>query len=251
MKLKSILCLITIVSFQSSFAQDELRDKLKEAWELYQAKSYAEAGEKYEEALMLSPNDYSENGLGRRFNTACAWSLAGNSDKAFDQLFTMAQKGKYTNLENLNEDADLNFLKKDTRWNELISIVSENYEAIKPLTKDELITIFEKYQTAYNNVFAKGSTVESVDELYSFYTEDFEYNHPGYGGIYARELLYNNTLRALKRGSYETIPKRITLTKIYGKNAVVIEQQYEGSEETTMTLFEFRKSKICYIEEYW
>ena len=119
------------------------------------------------------------------------------------------------------------------------------------LSKEELIFVFEKYQKAQDNTFRAGSLISDIDELYSFYTDDFEYNHPKYGGIYTREHLYNNTVKFLKEGRYANSKKRLTLNRIVGLDAIVIEQQYEGRSETTMTLFKFRKDKIYYIEEYW
>ena len=126
-----------------------------------------------------------------------------------------------------------------------------NEKVTEPLSKEELIVIFEEYQMASSSVFKAGSKVADVDALYSFYTADFEYNHPKYGGIYSRELLYNNTVKYLSKGGYDTMKPKITLKRIVGLEAIVVEQHYEGKTETTMTLFKFRKNKICYIEEYW
>lgn len=119
------------------------------------------------------------------------------------------------------------------------------------LSKDQLIAIFGKYQKAQENVFRSGSAVSDVDDLYSFYTDDFEYNHPKYGGIYSRELLYNNTVKYLKKGAYNNTPKSSVVKMIVGLNAIVVEEKTENESETTMTLFKFRNDKIYYIEEYW
>lgn len=128
----------------------------------------------------------------------------------------------------------------------------------KPVTEEEetvskevLKDIFEKYTAAQNMVFRKGSTVENANALFDFYTADFEYNHPKYGGIYSRELLYNNTVRYLSKGGYDDNRERKVLKTIFGLNAVVVEQQYVGDDKTTMTLIKFRGNKIHYIEEYW
>lgn len=126
-----------------------------------------------------------------------------------------------------------------------------NEKEAESLSKDELIVIFEKYQIASSTVFKAGSKVTDVDVLYSFYTDDFEYNHPKYGGIYSRKLLYDNTVKYLEKGAYNTMKKLITVKRIVGLEAIVVEQHYEGETETTMTLFKFRKDKIYYIEEYW
>lgn len=186
-----------------------------------------------------------------RYNAACSWALARNKDAAFKLLYEIAEKGNYSQYQQMENDTDFQSLYSDPRWQEVIQIVKNNYDAVKPLSKEVLAKIFEAYQKAYDNVFRAGSDVKDVTTLFNFYTDDFEYNHPGYGGIYSRELLYNNTLKFLKKGDYNDTPKRITLKKIIGKNAVVVEQQYEGETKTTMTLFRFKKDKIHYIEEYW
>jgi len=125
-----------------------------------------------------------------------------------------------------------------------------NIKEVESLSKDKLIIVFEKYQKASEDVFKLGSTVADVDALYEFYTDDFEYNHPKYGGIYSRKLLYDNTVKYLKKGAYNDMKKRITVKRIVGLDAIVVEQHYEGKTKTTMTIFKFRKDKIYYIEEY-
>jgi len=63
--------------------------------------------------------------------------------------------------------------------------------------------------------------------------------------------LYNNTVKYLKKGAYNNMKPRITVKRIVGLDAIVVEQHYKGKTETTMTIFKFRKDKIYYIEEYW
>jgi len=121
----------------------------------------------------------------------------------------------------------------------------------KSLSKKELRMVFYRYNQLRNKVFAKGSTVTKVDELYSFYTDDFTYNHPKYGGIYSRKLLYDNTVKYVKSGVYGDSPFRHILSTIVGLDTIVIEEQYENDQKTTMTLYKFRGDKICYIEEFW
>lgn len=119
------------------------------------------------------------------------------------------------------------------------------------LSKEALQEIFKKYKAAQDKVFSKGSTVEGANALFDFYTPDFEYNHPKYGGIYSRELLYNNTVKYLQSGGYDDERERKVLKTIIGLDAIVVEQQYVGDDKTTMTLIKFKGDKICYIEEYW
>lgn len=124
-------------------------------------------------------------------------------------------------------------------------------EEATALSKKELEEIFQKYIAAQQRVFRKGSTVADAKALFDFYTADFEYNHPKYGGTYSRELLYNNTVKYLSGGGYDNEPERKVLKTIFGLNAIVVEQQYAGDENTTMTLIKFKGNKIHYIEEYW
>lgn len=124
-------------------------------------------------------------------------------------------------------------------------------EKVASLSRADLEAVFQKYVAAQRKVFRKGSTMADAKTLFDFYTADFEYDHPKYGGIYSRELLYNNTVKYLSGGGYDDERERKVLKTIFGLDAVVVEQQYVGDEETTMTLIKFRGDKIHYIEEYW
>ncbi|MEL6559456.1 MAG: alpha/beta hydrolase-fold protein [Bacteroidota bacterium] len=119
------------------------------------------------------------------------------------------------------------------------------------LSKYQLTKIFENYNQIRAKVFSDNSTVADVDSLFAFYTDSFTYNHPDYGGIYSRGLLYNNTVKFLKAGRYKSSPSRNILNMIVGLNAIIIEEQYAGSSEKTVTLYKFAGDKINYIEEYW
>lgn len=119
------------------------------------------------------------------------------------------------------------------------------------LSKYQLTKIFENYNQIRSKVFSDNSTVADVDSLFAFYTDSFTYNHPDYGGIYSRSLLYNNTVKFLKAGRYKNSPSRHILNMIVGLNAIVIEEQYAGSHKKTVTLYKFTGDQISYIEEYW
>lgn len=123
--------------------------------------------------------------------------------------------------------------------------------ADKEVPKELLQKRFAEYVLAQKSVFKTGAIIADANTLFDFYTQDFQYNHPKYGGYYSRELLYNNTVRNVNNGRYDNERERKVLSTIFGLNAVVVEQQYEGDEKTTMTLIKFRGNKICYIEEYW
>jgi len=102
-----------------------------------------------------------------------------------------------------------------------------------------------------SQVFCKGSEVSNVDKLYAFYTDDFEYNHPKYGGVYSRELLYNNTVKYLEKGAYDNSSPRERLNLIVGLDAVIVERRRKDKSDKKVTLYKFRGDKIYYVEEFW
>lgn len=254
MKNTIVVVLMSFLMSQGFGQENESYSKLlKEAWDLYQKKEFYTSGQKYTEAFSVlgHQSNMSEKEISNRFNAACAWALAKEPDAAFVQLFKIARSGKFSDHNQLTSDNDLKFLYTDPRWKEVTDIIAAEYEKVKPLSKEALKSIFKRYKNAHQKVFKKGSTVTDVDFLYSFYTADFKYNHPGYGGVYSRELLYNNTVKYLKKGAYDNSPETTIVNMIVGLNAIVIEKLQEHETESTMTLIKFRKDKIYYIEEYW
>jgi len=231
---------------------DSYSDLIKKASAFYQAKEYKKSGQWYLSAFakLDKQRKVVEAEIINRFNAACSFSLANNKEAAFKQLFYIANHA-YSNFGQLTKDADLNSLHNDIRWKEITEKINASYQLVKPLSKEELKVVFNNYQKAQFEVFKTGSNVADIDKLYDFYTADFTYNHPQYGGVYSRELLYSNTVKRQAEGGYNDSKQRETLIKIIGLNAIVVEQRHVGKEKTTMTLFEFRKDKISYIKEYW
>ena len=121
--------------------------------------------------------------------------------------------------------------------------------------KDSLNTIVDEYYRLNVKVFQTGSTVADIDEIFSLFTDDFEYIHPKYGGTYSRQDLYNGYVRNQKNGGYDgSVTDVKVLRRIAGLNAVVTEKVFittEGNETPQMALFEFRDGKISRIKEYW
>ena len=233
-------------------SKDSYSVLITKASAFYQAKEYKKSGQLYLSAFskLDKQNKITDAEITNRFNAACSFSLANNKEAAFKQLFHIANQA-YSNFEQLTKDADLNNLHSDIRWNKLKEKINANYQLVKPLSKEELKVVFDNYQKAESQVFKAGSNIADIDKLYQYYTADFTYNHPKYGGLYSRQLLYNNTIKFQSFGRYKDSKKKVTLKKIIGLNAIVIEQKKVGETKTTMTLFEFRKDKISSIREYW
>lgn len=249
---KQLAVIIGLIFSNLTFGQQNERysELIKDAWKAYQSQEYHNSGKIYAQAFSTLKNqsEMSDKEMSDRFNAACAWSLAKEVDFSFTQLFKIAKDGNYSNYQQLTDDKDLNYISSDQRWIELSEIVKANYEKVRPLTKEELNTLFDNYIKAEERV----KTTSDLNEFYiKFYTDDFIYNHPKYGGEYSRKLLFTNSLKYLNSGTYKDQPKRSIINTIVGLNAIVVERQYLDSSETTMTLFKFRKNKIYYIEEYW
>ncbi len=64
--------------------------------------------------------------MGDRYNAACSWALAGNKDSAFFNLMRIATKSDFTGVSQLQQDNDLDALRSDKRWDELMAIVQQN-----------------------------------------------------------------------------------------------------------------------------
>jgi hypothetical protein len=108
----SILLLFTIAAPAAGQTFDDL---IAEAGSLYQQGLYEESGTHYELAFALedgSPTHY--------YNAACAWSLAGDAEKAFAMLTLASDKG-FRNTELLMADSDLAPLHNDPRWDSAVS----------------------------------------------------------------------------------------------------------------------------------
>jgi len=113
---------------------------VKKANAFYQAKQYKQSTDAYTQAFASLggkglPND--------RYNAACAWSLSGNNDSAFFQLNRIATKSNFTDYNHLVEDADLESLHKDKRWDELCNLVKQNKEKAEVNLNKPLVAILD------------------------------------------------------------------------------------------------------------
>ncbi len=132
-----------------------------EALQHYKSEEYLRAAKSYERAFKefegkAYPND--------RYNAACAYSLAGNTEKAFGHLFRLAEsESKYRNLKLISTDADLNNLHADQRWIDLLNVVAANKA---------------EYEKAYDEVLAAElDTIYENDQKYRKRTREIEEQH--------------------------------------------------------------------------
>jgi len=120
------LTLVVVISL--SFGQSGDYAKFaSQADSLYDAKEYKKSAEKFKAAFneidgKAAPND--------RYNAACSYALAGDTENAFYHLFYLAENDniKYKNLGHITKDSDLDLLHSDERWSKLITLVQANKE---------------------------------------------------------------------------------------------------------------------------
>jgi|GEM_PF-4065664 len=96
----------------------------KKADSLYKIQEFQNAAIAYATAIR---ND-NDAGIGKYWNCACSWSLAGNADSAFHYLKYLENSGKTTilNTNGLTEEEDFIFIRSDKRWKDAITRISEN-----------------------------------------------------------------------------------------------------------------------------
>ena len=126
--------------------------------------------------------------------------------------------------------------------------------------QDSLKMLIQEYYRLNVKVFQKESTKEDIDEIFALFTDDFEYHHPKYGGLYTREVLYNGYVNNQKKGRYNGRVQDMKVENmIMGLNAVAVHRRFVSKndqgiveeEELQMTLFEFKDGKIVRITEFW
>lgn len=153
MKKIILMAVIGILISNFAFSQKDMtkyKAFIKKADSLYTAKDYKNSAIEYQNAFDSNegkayPRD--------RYNAACTFALAKDSEKAFYHLIYSAEhpRIKYKNYNHITTDSDLNSLHKNEQWDKLIKLVKANKdEAEKDLDKPLvaiLDTIYREDQT--------------------------------------------------------------------------------------------------------
>ncbi|MCK9422818.1 MAG: hypothetical protein M0Q38_09480 [Bacteroidales bacterium] len=163
----SLLMVVNIAFCQNNKEYTRLID---EAYKLYQNREYLKSGKKYAEAFVANGN---KGLLDDRYNAACSWALANETDSAFALLFMIAKKGNYADYDQLINDNDLKPLYHDSRWEEIKIIIKSNKEKKEANYNKKLIAILDtiftddqKYRLQINNVAEKyGWESKEVDSI--------------------------------------------------------------------------------------
>lgn len=171
---KLYLCFVLMCSICLSIvAQDRAKysELIVDAESLYQSKIYLESAKKYNEAFIALGG---KGMVTDRYNAACSWSLAGQADSAFVQLFKIAENGNYTNYGHMTADIDLKPLHEDPRWQKVCGLVLQNKEKAeanleKPLVEklDSIYQEDQKYRMQIDQIEEKfGRNSKEMSELW-------------------------------------------------------------------------------------
>lgn len=121
------------------------------AFDLYKQKKYLQSALSYDSLLLQNDGNTAD-----KYNAACSWALANNSEKAFYYLDKVVNQNNYSNLSHITSDSDLNSLHTDKRWENIIAVVTKNREEKdkklnKPITA-ALDTILKDDQDIRKNI---------------------------------------------------------------------------------------------------
>ncbi len=98
----------------------------------YKTKDYTLSADFYEKHIANLEED--EVNMVVYYNTACSFSLAGNSDKAFEHLDKAVAKG-WKSMGSIQQDEDFNNIHADERWEKILEKVQENLAAYEATLK--------------------------------------------------------------------------------------------------------------------
>lgn len=109
---KTAMLLYLMMQIILSWAQTPYPQQIKKADSLYKIKDYKNAAITYQNAFRLNEQIVDAD---ERYNAACTWALAGDANKAFENLELIIGKN-YFNYDHLLTDNDLNTIRSDKRW---------------------------------------------------------------------------------------------------------------------------------------
>ena len=152
----SVCFILTLVTFGQN---PEYSILVKKADSLYNVKDFKTSAFTYSAAFKANGWLGSSND---RYNAACSWALANNSDSSFFQLSRIATKSNFMNYEHITTDPDLNSLHDDQRWKPLLDLIKQNKEKAeanlkKPLVAqlDSIFTEDQKYRLQIEQIQKK------------------------------------------------------------------------------------------------
>jgi hypothetical protein len=155
-----LLCAASTWAVAQTEGQLAYNTKVKEAFDLYEKKQFLGSAQAYSEAFKAIGWKGSQND---RYNAACSWALASVPDTAFFNLFRIAEKMDYANLDHIQRDADLNSLHADGRWPQLIDLVKANKERLEANLDKPLVALLDSIQNEDQDLRVQ---IDAVEQQY-------------------------------------------------------------------------------------
>jgi hypothetical protein len=162
------ISLLMVVNVAFGQNKGEYTRLIDEAFQLYQNKEYLKSGKKYAEAFARNGN---KGLLDDRYNAACSWALANNTDSAFVLLFLIANKGNFSDYDQLINDNDLKPLYHDSRWEEILSITKSNKEKKEVNYDKKLVAILD---TIFNDDQKYRDQLDTIAEKYGWESKEVD-----------------------------------------------------------------------------
>lgn len=139
-----ILALLLIkLSFSCINAQTPKKsysELIRAGWKLCLNKDFLASAKIYEQAFEVNP----DAPLTDRYNAACINALANNTDTAFKHLFIAVNTLNWYDIDHLKNDSDLENLRTDKRWNQLIDVMQKTKHNIEKYYDKELVAVLDE-----------------------------------------------------------------------------------------------------------
>ena len=142
-----------------------------------------------------------------------------------------------------------------------------NIEPIEPSANGDCsqacqLTFVSAYFAALDNVYRANSTPEDIENLFTLFHEDVQYEHLDFGANFNKSAWQTAFSNNLQRGAYTNADNETIgiLNVIHGKNHIAVEYAYgtedengnwQQNSEGLLILFGFANDKIISITEYW
>lgn len=154
---------------QNKFIPDEKYTRHSaRAYGLYEEKQYLRSALSYD---TLFKQYKGKGSRGDRYNAACSWALAGNTEKAFFYLNQAIVSDRWTNLSHILSDADLDAIHADKRWQALIDTVRANKEKAEVNFNKPLVTLLD---SIFNEDQADRRNIEPVQKAFGWQSKQMD-----------------------------------------------------------------------------
>jgi hypothetical protein len=135
-----LLAALSLSNLNAQTSKKSYSELIRAGWKLCLKKDFTASAKVYEQAFKVNP----KAPLNDRYNAACINSLAKNTTAAYKHLFVAANELKWYDIDHLKNDGDLINIRKDKRWNQLITIMQKNKSNIEKHYDKKLVATLDK-----------------------------------------------------------------------------------------------------------